>query len=155
MFVTNHVLTGVSIGQGLQRRPGLAFVAGLGSHLLLDATPHWGCDPSAPDAQERFIRAAKRDGLLGVATTLIGIAISSERSRASTIAAICGAVLLDLDKPLMYFFGWNPFPGAVRRIHSRVQNETPQGMPNEVGFGLLCATADGLVVLLNHRHGQC
>ena len=48
MFVTNHVLSGALIGQALKGRPVAAFVAGIGSHLVLDAMPHWGCDFDAP-----------------------------------------------------------------------------------------------------------
>ncbi len=35
-----------------------------------------------------------------------------------SVAAMAGAVLLDLDKPLEHFFRWNPFPTVVQRVHS-------------------------------------
>ena len=65
MFVTNHVLSGVLIGRAMKRRPVAAFFAGAGSHLVLDALPHWGCDLRSPTEKERFLRIARRDGLLG------------------------------------------------------------------------------------------
>jgi len=43
VFVTNHVLSGVAIGQVLARRPVTAFAVGVASRLDLDAMPHWGC----------------------------------------------------------------------------------------------------------------
>jgi hypothetical protein len=40
MFVTNHALAGVLIGQVLEENPMAAFAAGVVSHLALDAMPH-------------------------------------------------------------------------------------------------------------------
>ena len=76
------------------------------------------------------------------------------RARNATIAAMVGAVLLDADKPMIYYFGRNPFPRAVRRIHARAQNESAEGIPNEILFGLSCAIADKQVVRgeLARRH---
>ncbi|HZM57790.1 MAG TPA: hypothetical protein VFC03_22510, partial [Acidimicrobiales bacterium] len=73
MFVTNHVLSGVLVGQVLADRPAAAaaaafaaaFAVGVASHLALNAVPHWGCDLAGVDGPERFLRVAKRDGLLG------------------------------------------------------------------------------------------
>ena len=59
MFVTNHVLSGVLIGRALKKRPGLALLAGVASHLVLDAIPHWGCNPG----RAHFLTVAKRDGV--------------------------------------------------------------------------------------------
>ena len=41
MLLTNHVLSGALIG-ALARRPLPAFAAGVASHFVLDAVPHWG-----------------------------------------------------------------------------------------------------------------
>jgi hypothetical protein len=62
------------------------------------------------------------------------------------VAAMAGAVFLDLDKPLLYFFGVNPFPRAVQRLHGWVQNESPDGMPSEIGFGVVCATVSATIL---------
>ena len=128
MFVTNHVLSGVVIGLCLRERPVAAFAAGVGSHLLLDALPHWGCDWNAPDANDRFLTAAIRDGLLGLATCCIATVAVDEEAWKSTLSAISGAVCLDLDKPSRVLLGWNPFPGPIQRLHNRVQNETARGL---------------------------
>jgi hypothetical protein len=40
VFITNHVLSGAIIGQAFDGHPVGAFVAGVGSHLVLDAVPH-------------------------------------------------------------------------------------------------------------------
>lgn len=162
MFVTNHVLSGVLIGRLLKNRPGAALLAGLASHLVLDAVPHWGCGASEPGRRERnalqvkasgrFLTVARRDGVLGL-STMAAAALAVERpARTATAAAMTGAVLLDLDKPLFYFFGVNPFPMVVQRLHGRVQRESPHGLANELGFGLVCAVADVLTVARARGH---
>ena len=152
MFVTNHVLSGVLIGRLLKRRPGTALLAGVASHLVLDAMPHWGCNSSEPGRAD-FLTVAKRDGVLGLAA-MASAALAVERSaRTATVAAMVGAVLLDLDKPFLHFFGFDPFPGVVQRLHCRIQNESPDGMPNELRFGAAFAFAD-LLTLLRARQPE-
>jgi hypothetical protein len=151
VFVTNHVLSGVLIGRALEGRPVAAFVAGVGSHLVLDSVPHWSCDKTEDGYHQRFLLAAKRDGVLGLATMAAAAIAVDRRARLSTVAAMAGAVFLDLDKPLLHFIGVNPFPWPVRRLHSWVQNESPQGMRNEVVFGVLAAAADGAVIRARRR----
>ena len=146
MFVTNHVLSGVVIGRCLERRPVTAFVVGIGSHLLLDKVPHWSCDND-----ELFLRYAKRDGVLGLITMASATWGVSRQARASTLAAMAGAALLDVDKPSLFFFGVNPFPKLVRRIHSWAQNESPQGMRNEIAFGAVCAVVDTVIAVGGRR----
>jgi hypothetical protein len=145
MFVTNHVLSGVVIGRLLERHPVTAFVVGVGSHLALDMVPHWGCGQSTADSRRLWLRYAKRDGLLGLLTMVCAAGAVDQQARAATIAAMAGATLLDADKPMMQYLGRNPFPKAVRRIHARAQNESPQGMPNEILFGLSCAITDAVI----------
>jgi hypothetical protein len=151
VFVTNHALSGVLIGRALEGRPVTAFLVGVGSHLVLDTIPHWGCDKRAEGGPDRFLEVAKRDGVLGLATIATATLAVDRRSRASTVAAMAGAVLLDLDKPCLYFFGFNPFPTTVRRIHSRAQNESPEGMPNEIGFGAVATFVGSLVTWAARR----
>ena len=151
MFVTNHVLSGIVIGRVLERRPLAAFLVGVGSHLVLDMVPHWGCDARTADGQELFLRYATRDGLAGLLVMACATAAVDRRSRVSTLAAMAGAAFLDADKPMMHFFGRNPFPLAIRRIHAQAQNESLQGMPNEILFGLSCAIADAAIAVNSRR----
>ncbi len=153
MFVTNHVLSGALIGRMLAGRPVTAFAVGVASHLALDAVPHWGCDLRQPGAGERFLAVAKRDGVLGL-TVMAGATLAATKdARPATVAAMAGAALLDLDKPMLYFVGRNPFPRVVRRFHQRVQNESAQGMPNEFGFGFAFAATEALCNVLGRRRG--
>jgi hypothetical protein len=145
MFVTNHVLSGVLIGRAASRRPVAAFALGVGSHLVLDAIPHWGCDTAVPGGTDRFLRVAKRDGLLGLALLAVATVAVGRRARAATIAAMAGAILLDLDKPCWYFFRIQLFPDVVNRIHARAQNESPAGMRNEFAYGIAFAVVDAAV----------
>ncbi len=145
MFITNHVLSGALIGRALSDRPVVAFVAGLASHLALDAVPHWGCDLTVAGGPEHFLRVARRDGLLGLAAVAVTGTAAGRGARTATLAAIGGAVLLDLDKPCLHFFGVDPFPELVGRVHGWVQNESPKWMPVEFAAGALLAMADGVL----------
>jgi hypothetical protein len=154
MFVTNHVLSGALIGRMLERRPLTAFAVGVASHLALDAVPHWGCDTRRPGGAEKFLTMAKRDGVLGLTVMAAAALLATKQARTATVAAMAGAVLLDLDKPLLHFVGRNPFPFVVRRFHERVQNESEEGLPNEIRFGVAFASADALFTVLGRRRKQ-
>lgn len=151
VFVTNHVLSGVLIGRATEGKPTVAFLVGIASHLVLDSFPHWGCDTCEEGGAERFLTIAKRDGVLGLATVAAATFVVDRRFRVATVAAMAGAVLLDLDKPFLYFFGLNPFPAVVNRLHKQVQNESPDGMVNEIGYGIVFAAADAIATSVG-RH---
>lgn len=151
MFVTNHVLSGVVIGRVLERHPLTAFVVGVGSHLVQDMVPHWGCETRSAEGRQLFLRYAKSDGLLGLVAAASATGAVSRQARPATLAAIAGAVLLDVDKPILHFWGRNPFPAWVRRIHAGVQNESPQGLPNEIAFGLSCLGVDVAIAVRGRR----
>ncbi len=151
MFVTNHVLSGVLIGQIVADRPVTAFAIGVASHLAMDAIPHWGCDVLTPDGYRRFVGAARVDGLLGLGVLGLATIVVGRRSRAATLAAMAGAALLDMDKPAMYFFRIEPFPEFVNRLHRRMQNESEDGLHREFAFGTLLAGIDAAAVILRRR----
>ncbi len=151
MFATNHVLSGVVIGRAFERRPLTAFAVGLASHLVLDMVPHWGCEMKDPEGRNRFLAYARRDGMLGLAVTVGATVAVHPRARVATLAAIAGATLLDADKPALYFWGRNPFPRAVRRLHTWAQNEAPERLPNEIVFGASCAIADAVIAARGRR----
>jgi hypothetical protein len=152
MFVTNHVLSGVVIGRLFRRRPATAFAVGVASHLALDMVPHWGCELGTPEGRQLFLRYARRDGLLGIAVALGATSAVDRRARVATVAAIAGATVLDADKPIIHFWRWNPFPRAVRTLHARAQNESPEGLPNEVRFAILCALTDAVIAVQSRWH---
>ncbi len=118
MLLTNHVLSGALIG-ALARRPAPAFAAGVASHFVLDAVPHWG-DWGSPRV---FLRVAVTDGLVSLAVAGAFAAAAPPARRAAVLAGMAGAALPDLDKPTRLWFGWSPFPAAVDRFHSRIQRE--------------------------------
>lgn len=154
MFVTNHVLSGVLIGRALERRPMTAFLVGVGSHLVLDSVPHWSCDTSTREGAEHFLSVARRDGILGL-TVMAAAAMGVDRkARPAVVAAMAGAALLDLDKPILHFFGVYPFPDVVRRVHSWVQNESKSGLTIEITFGVTAAVADAVVAMGTRRGGR-
>jgi hypothetical protein len=118
VLLTNHVVSGALIG-ALARRPLPAFAAGVASHFVLDAVPHWGDWGS----RRRFLRVAVADGLVSLAVAGALTAASPSERRPAVLAGMAGAALPDLDKPTRLWFGWSPFPAAVDRFHSRIQRE--------------------------------
>jgi len=119
MFVTVHVLSGALLGavhpRPLPSRPWPVFATAVASHLVLDAVPHWGTPDDAT-----FLRAARVDGLIGLAVLAAAGLRSPRSSRSAVWAGMAGAVLLDLDKPALHFFGRPLQPCWVRWIHQRV-----------------------------------
>jgi len=147
VLLTNHVLSGALIG-ALARRPLPAFAAGVASHFVLDAVPHWGDWGS----QRRFLRVAVPDGLIGLATMGVFAAASSSDRRLAVLAGMTGAALPDIDKPSNLWFGWSPFPRAVDLFHSRIQREAPRRAHIELlAAGAFAAAA--LVALRGSRPG--
>ena len=118
MLLTNHVVSGALIG-ALARRPLPAFAAGVASHFVLDAVPHWGDWGS----RRRFLRVAVADGLVSLAVAGALAAAAPPARRAAVLAGMAGAALPDADKPAKLWFGWSPFPAPVDRFHSRIQRE--------------------------------
>jgi hypothetical protein len=127
VLLTNHVLSGALIG-ALARRPLPAFAAGVASHFVLDAVPHWG-DWSSP---RRFLRVAVPDGLISLAALGAIAAVSPPDRRPSVVAGMAGAALPDIDKPSTLFLGWSPFPAAVDDFHARIQREAAGRAPLEL-----------------------
>jgi hypothetical protein len=147
VLLTNHVLSGALIG-ALVRRPLPAFAAGVASHFVLDAMPHWGQWGS----QRRFLRVAMTDGLVGLATMGAFAVVSPPDRRLAVVAGMAGATLPDLDKPANVWFGWSPFPAAVDRFHSRIQHEAPRRARLELAVAGLFAAA-ALIALRRGRRG--
>src|SRR4051794_3799697 len=140
MLVTNHVLSGAILGAVLPS-PALAFTAGVASHFLLDALPHWGVTD-----EEDFLDVAVRDGLVGLASIGLIAALAAPERRTAVLSGIAGAALPDLDKPALLFFGRSPFPRSVDWFHGVIQREAPHLMRQEVAVGLTGAVvAAGLV----------
>jgi hypothetical protein len=121
VLLTNHVLSGALIG-ALSRRPATAFAAGVASHFVLDAMPHWGKWRD----EHHFLHVAVRDGLTSLAVMGAFAAVSPPDRRLAVVAGMSGAALPDLDKPTMLWFGWSPWPGPVNRFHTRIQHEAPR-----------------------------
>jgi len=142
VLLTNHVLSGALIG-ALAGRPLPAFAAGVASHFVLDAVPHWG----DWDSQRRFLRVAVPDGLISLATMGAIAAAAPADRRLAVLAGMTGAALPDIDKPSNLWFGWSPFPAAVDLFHSRIQREAPRRAHIE----LLAAAAFGSAALVALR----
>jgi hypothetical protein len=146
MLVTNHVLSGALIGYAA-RDPLSSFVAGVLSHLALDAVPHWGVRRPIHE----MLHVAVPDGLVGATTMVVVAASTPPRYRVRVLAGLGGAALLALVKPCIVFFGGSPFPQAVDALHAAVQRESPRRMPQEIVVGLTTAIA---VARLARRHRE-
>ncbi len=134
VLITNHVLSGALIGAAV-RRPVPAFLLGVASHFVLDAVPHWG---DWRDSRQ-FLQVAMADGLAGLAAMAVLAAASPPSRRASVTAGMAGAALPDLDKPSLQWFGFSPFPAAVGRFHSGIQDEAFDRYGREAVCGVLFA----------------
>jgi hypothetical protein len=81
----------------------------------------------------------------------LAAAAVARRTRAATVAAMVGAVLLDQDGLMMEFLGGDPFPDAVARLHHRVQNESPDGLDRAFASGAMLVAADVVSGVWRHR----
>ena len=135
MLITNHVVAGALIGS-VAAGPASAFALGVASHVAMDALPHWG----HPD-YDVFIKVAVVDGLVGLTTLATLARAASPERRASVVAGMLGACLIDADKPSTLFFGRSPFPAWIDAAHKRIQNEAHERMPYEAIGGVLGAVA--------------
>ena len=131
MFVTTHVAAGALIGRVLARHPIAAFGAGVVSHFMMDACPHYG-DDTLEIGDPQFMRVARCDGCAGLTAMAVAAGISPRPARTAVIAGMVGGAIVDTDKPLEYFFGWNPWPGFWNRFHKRIQNQEPHRLPHEL-----------------------
>ncbi len=148
MLLTNHVLSGAVIG-ALARRPGPAFAAGVASHFVLDAIPHWG----EWGSRRRFLRVAVPDGLTSLAVMGVLTAAAPGDRRLAVLAGMAGAALPDADKPTRLWFGWSPWPRAVDRFHSGIQRESRRRAYVEVLAGSVLASA-ALIAIRRRRGAQ-
>jgi hypothetical protein len=136
MLLTNHVLSGALIGT-MVRRPVPAFALGVASHFVLDAVPHWG-----PFRERRaLLRVAVPDGLTALAVLTVFAVAAPPGRRLALTAGMLGAALPDADKPVHLLFGRSPFPRAVGRFHSRIQDEAMDRFPVEAVTAAILATA--------------
>jgi len=149
MLVTNHVLSGALIGAAV-RRPLPAFLLGVASHFVLDAVPHWG---DWRDSRQ-FIQVAMADGLTGLAAMAVLAAVSPPSRRAAVAAGMTGAALPDLDKPSLHWFGFSPWPAAVSRFHSGIQDEAFDRYGREAVCGVLFAASALLLLRFPARAGS-
>ena len=147
MFITNHVLSGAVTG-AVVRRPVPAFLAGVASHFVLDALPHWG-----KVGPERFLLAAVADGLTGLASMAVLTAAARPGRRAAVLAGMAGAALPDLDKPIELRFGFSPWPPPVDRFHRAIQDEAPDRLGLEVMAASMLAVS-AVALLRGARRGR-
>lgn len=126
MLVTAHVAS-ATVTSTACRTPAAGLAAGILSHLVLDAIPHWG----ARD-EDDFERTAITDGL--VALTLIAAILAHAPAHRRTVlgATIVGAVLPDLDKPIRYFTGREAFPRSLHRFLVNIQTESPRYVISDI-----------------------
>ena len=147
MFITNHVLAGAIAGTVCRRRPVAAFGVGFATHVVMDMTPHWGNPQLGRDG---FYAVAKRDGLLGLATVAL-ISVAGVPPRTALIAGMAGAAILDSDKPGEFFFGVNPLPKWIDRIHKQIQRESPEGLRTELAAGVALAAVAAALLARDRR----
>ena len=145
MLLTNHVLSGALIG-ALTRRPLPAFAAGVTSHFVLDAVPHWGNWGS----RRRFLRVAGPTGWSAWPWRA-----PSPRRRRPLAGWPCwpgwpGRPCPTSTSPSKLWFGRSPFPAAVDRFHMRIQDEAAHRFYVELLTAAALASA-ALIALRTRR----
>jgi len=115
-----------------------AFCVGVGSHLVMDIVPHWG------RVDERaFLKVARLDGILLLSFSAVFLFLALQEisfGRAVTTAmAMFGALLFDLDKPVLHFFRRELWPSPLASFLSRIQTERPWLWPVDVTAGITSA----------------
>jgi hypothetical protein len=93
------------------------------------------------------------DGLVSLAVMGALTAASPPGRRAAMLAGMTGAALPDAEKPTSMWFGWSPFPAAVDRFHSRIQDESFRRAPVEVAAAAAFATA-AFIAIRRARAGR-
>ena len=147
MLVTTHVLSGAVLG-ALAPDPATALTRGFVSHFVLDAIPHWGCEP------DEMLRVAVPDGLIGLAA-IAAVATAAEPSRRlRVLSGVFGACLPDIDKPSELFFGRSPFPRWFDRFHQVIQHERPHRWKREVTTAAGLAVLAAVVLRAQHHHPE-
>jgi hypothetical protein len=129
MLATNHVLAGAALGH-LIGAPLPALAAGLVSHLVMDAIPHWGGNGRNPITHRTFLRVAKVDGIVLLLVAGMVLYATAPTLRAAVAAGALAALAPDLDKPWEYFFGTltghRPLYGQrFVRFNTWLQRESP------------------------------
>lgn len=151
MFITNHVLAGAIAGSVFRVQPVAAFSLGFATHVAMDLTPHWGNPQIGRDG---FYTVAKRDGLLGLATVAL-VSVAGVPPRRALLAGMAGAAILDSDKPGEFFFGINPLPKWIDRIHKQIQRESPEGLRTELAAGTALASVVTAILVRRRRSLRC
>jgi hypothetical protein len=128
MRLVNHTLTGVAIGLTASQ-PLVALAAGITSHFVLDAIPHWGTKHSD------FNDPIGRKWALVDCTTSLGIAMAAALiwpgALLTLVPATLGAVLPDLHY-IPYYLMKKKFWGGIIKFHAFIQTERPWGLISEL-----------------------
>lgn len=145
MLITNHIIYSTLISKMFKLNPATAFLAGVGSHLVLDSIPHWGPDKASPNADKDFLAIARVDGVVGASLTLA--ICKNSNFDLSTMACLAGAIAPDLDIVTNHFFGKVFIPKAFSRFHGRIQIESADRISKEFYFSIVGAA----LLLLTRR----
>lgn len=129
MLATNHVLAGAALGH-VSGNPVLGAVAGLVSHLVMDAVPHWGGDDKRPLSKDRYLRVARTDGIVLLVVFAVLAVVTDPSVRAATLVGALAGLAPDIDKPWEHFFGrltrHRPLYGrSFARFNAWLQRESP------------------------------
>ncbi len=144
MLLTNHTLTGVLLGLTIDNPLVLAPTA-VASHLLLDATPHFGTQTikaSFPRGRA-FILIGAVDFGASVAVTAVACLLWPARIPA-VLVGVLGACLPDLTYIPLVIFGrgnlerWLPFYRPMLKFLADIQwYERPLGAITEAFWAML------------------
>lgn len=151
MILTTHAIVGAAIATQLPSHPLAALAAGVASHFVIDAIPHWDYPLQSMfrGAKERAALKLDRglildfgmitlDGLLG-----LSLALGLFASSANLIAILCGVLGGILPDPLQFvhrLYPHEPFRMLQRFhgwVHARRKLAWPVGIASQLSFNAM------------------
>lgn len=125
MTATNHFLAGAIIGEYIDN-PGLAFTAGVASHLVLDSIPHFDFDQYLPKKWQQTLALALDLFIWGA---LIILFVSRVPLKPSVFTAVFGAVIIDLFDNVPFWknqFRQTKFGQWLHQWHDGIHHTLPK-----------------------------
>jgi hypothetical protein len=131
MIFLNHALTGALLALKIEQ-PLVLVPMALGSHLVLDALPHYGY-PELDLDHRRWVVTGIIDGVLTVGAVMV-IYLAWPQRIGHILIGVLAAVLPDLVYIPQVLVGWQPNTWW-HRLHGRVQwAEFPRGLMVDVAW---------------------
>lgn len=142
MRAVNHAMTGAIIGLSIAN-PVVAVPVAIASHFLLDSLPHYADDDNIPINSRTFVLQLLADAALcGLLVLVIFLRLPDTWLLPSATAFAAASPdflsVARFTRGIRYGNTSKDSKFAIRRFHTRIQNESPKAWPVEVLWALAC-----------------